>query len=104
MLKFVIVFQGDIQQPSFENAYNDFLALAERMPGIRRRQVVHALGSPQGVPPLSRQLELYFDSQAAMQAALMSPQGQEAGAELNRFPAGSVATWYGEVYEDGGTS
>lgn len=104
MLKFCVMFrlpEGDTEV--FENAYNDFLALAERMPGIQRRQVVLTLGSPLGMPPYYRILELYFQDQAALEQSLLSPAGQEAGGELRRFPNGSYDIFFGEVYEENNT-
>jgi uncharacterized protein (TIGR02118 family) len=100
MIKFVVAFRKPQDNATFEDRYQDFLALAERMPALQRRQVVHVLGSPQGQPAYERLLELYFSSMDVLQAALLSPIGQEAGAELAKFPASSADLWYGEVYED----
>ncbi|MCS6836400.1 MAG: EthD family reductase [Anaerolineae bacterium] len=99
MIKFVIAFRKPQDSATFEDRYQDFLALAERMPSLLRRQVVHVLGSPQGQSTYERLLELYFSSVDVMQAALLSPIGQEAGAELAKFPAASADMWYGDVYE-----
>lgn len=99
MVKFVIAFRQPQDAAAFEDRYQNFLALAERMPSLQRRQVVHLLGSPQGYAPYERLLELYFSNLDVLQAALLSPIGQEAGAELAKFPASSADLWYGEVYE-----
>lgn len=100
MVKFVVAFRKPQAPERFENTYQDFLALVERMPSLKRRQVVHVLGSPLGQAPYERQLEMYFASVDVMQAALMSPIGQEAGAELNKFEAGLFDIFFGDVYED----
>ena len=50
MIKFMILFGPPEDAERFENVYQDFLALVERMPNILRRQVVHVTGSPQGAP------------------------------------------------------
>ncbi|MCU0514631.1 MAG: EthD family reductase [Anaerolineae bacterium] len=102
MFKFMICFRPPADLTRFENAYNDFLALVERIPEIQRRQVIHVTGSPQGSPPYGRILELYFASQAAMQQALLSGPGQEAGGELRRFATGSYDIMFAEVYEEPG--
>lgn len=105
MWKFMVLFRsptGDAEQ--FENTYNDFLALVERMPAIERRQVVHIAGSPVGVPAYTRALELYFQSREQMESSLLSSAGQEAGKELNRFPPGSFDVMFAEVYEEAGGS
>ena len=100
----MILFHQPANLDSFENIYQDFLALVERMPNILRRQVVHITGSPQGTPPYYRILELYFESAETQQEALMSPIGQEAGKELGRLPGGAVTMLFADVYEEEGGS
>ena len=102
MIKFMIVFDQPEDPENFENVYQDFLALVERMPDILRRQVVHITGSPQGSPKFYRILELYFESAAMQQGALMSEIGQEAGKELSRLPQGAVQLLFADVYEEEG--
>jgi len=105
MVKFLITFLKPAKADVFERAYNDLLALVERMPDIERRQVVNVLGSPVGEAPYYRILEIYFASVEKMEASLRSPAGQETGAELGRrFPAGQYAAFYAEVYEEAGGS
>jgi uncharacterized protein (TIGR02118 family) len=104
MIKFVVAFRQPATQTDFENAYNDFLALVERMPSIKRRQVVHVTGSPRGEAPYYRLMELYFEHDTALKAALLSDEGQEAGNELARFEPGSFDVFFAEVYEEEGGS
>ena len=104
MIKFMILFSPPEDAESFETIYQDFLALVERMPNIRRRQVVHVTGSPQGAPSIYRILEIYFDSTDAQTEALMSPAGQEAGHELQRLPKDSHQLLMADVYEEAGGS
>lgn len=103
MVKFMITFRRPQNGEVFENAYNDFLALIERMPDITRRQVVNVLGSPVGDAPYYRILEVYFENIEILEASLKSKAGQEAGSELGRrFPAGSYEALFAEVYEEAG--
>lgn len=104
MFKFVVMFTKPDKPEEFENTYNDFLALVERMPSITRRQVIHVMGSPQGEAVYYRGLELYFDSDEEMKAALMSPEGQEAGNELARFGTDTFDVYFSAVYEEEGGS
>lgn len=104
MIKFVVMFRAAQDEDNFDNAYNDFLALVERMPDITRRQAIHVLGSPQGDAPYHRGLELYFENQENLRASLMSVAGQEAGNELARFEDGSFDVFFSEVYEEVGSS
>ncbi|MFN8372238.1 MAG: EthD family reductase [Anaerolineae bacterium] len=106
MVKFMIVFRkpsGD-KLETFENTYNDFLALVERMPLIQRRQVNNVLGSPFGESPFYRVLEVYYDDYARMQESLTSPAGQTAGGELRRFGASAFEMLFADVYEESGGS
>ena len=103
MVKFMIAFRHPQNMAAFENAYNDLLALIERMPDITRRQVVNVLGSPAGEPPYYRILEIYFESIEVMETSLRSKAGQEAGSELGRrFPAGTYQALFAEVFEEAG--
>jgi len=104
MLKFMIVFSQPEDAERFENVYQDFLALVERMPNILRRQVVHVTGSPQGTPEIYRILELYFESTETQNEALLSIAGQEAGKELQRLATGSYQLLHADVYEEDGAS
>lgn len=102
MVKFMILFRDPIDVEAFENRYADFLALVERIPDIERRQVASVLGSADGRAPYYRILELYFASQEAMRAALLTAAGQEAGRELSRFARQSYDTLLADVYEEAG--
>lgn len=103
MVKFMITFRKPQDEANFEMAYNDLLALVERMPDIARRQVVSVLGSPVGDVPYYRILEIYFENMEKLEASLNSKAGQEAGSELGRrFPSGKYEALFAEVYEEDG--
>jgi len=104
MIKFMILFHQPTDPDDFENVFQDFLALIERMPNILRRQVVHVTGSPKGLPQYYRILELYFESPEKQEEALLSPIGQEAGKELSRLPEGTAELLFADVYEEEGGS
>jgi uncharacterized protein (TIGR02118 family) len=104
MVKFMVIFRKPDDSEAFENVYNDFLALVERMPGVQRRQVINVLGSPLGETDKHRILEVYYAEQAQMDESLRSKAGQEAGGELRRFPAGSFEMLFAEVFEEAGGS
>lgn len=102
MIKFMVIFRKPAHLDAFEDAYNDFLALVERMPHIKRRQVINVIGSPIGESPYYRILEVYYQDRAALENSLNSPAGQEAGGELRRFPLGSFEMVFADVYEEEG--
>jgi uncharacterized protein (TIGR02118 family) len=102
MFKFMIIFQHP--EPTairnFEVNYTQLLAHIEQMPGVKRRQVNHVVGSPVGQSPFYRILEVYFDDRPQMEQALMTPEGQRAGAQLQEFAPGSFEMAFAEVYEE----
>jgi uncharacterized protein (TIGR02118 family) len=102
MVKLMILFRHPANLETFENRYNDFLALIERVPEITRRQVISVTGSPQGESPYYRVLEVYFADEAQMRASLNTPAGQEAGSELFKFPKSTFETLFADVYEEAG--
>ena len=102
MIKFMVLFRQPDNAERFENIYQDFLALVERIPHIQRRQVAHVTGSPGGAAEYFRILEIYFDTLEIQNEALMSDAGQEAGAELYRLPKDSFELLYADVYEEEG--
>lgn len=102
MIKFVVNFRSPRDFEKFDNIYNDFLALVERMPLIQRRQAIHVIGSPNGKAPYERALEIYFNTEADLRESLMSKQGQEAGNELGKFEQGSFDVYFAEVFEEAG--
>ncbi|MDX2075516.1 MAG: EthD family reductase [bacterium] len=104
MFKFMMLFHHPDNLDAFENSYNDLLGLVERMPNVRRRQVIDVFGSPTGKAPYYRILEVYYDDRATMEASLLSKQGQEAGGQIATFPTGSFEMIFADVYEEVGGS
>lgn len=106
MIKFMVMFRQPVNAERFENTFQDFLALVERIPNILRRQVVHVTGSPAGASEYYRILEIYFESLEIQTEALMSAEGQEAGRELYRLlkDKDSFELLYADVYEEEGGS
>lgn len=104
MVKLVVQFMRPHDPEQFDNIYNDFLALVERMPLITRRQAITVLGSPFGEARVHRVLEVYFEDFAQMNEALRSPAGQEAGGELRRLAPSDFDIFFADVYEEAGGS
>jgi uncharacterized protein (TIGR02118 family) len=102
MVKFSILFRKPTDLEAFETVYQDFLALIERMPEVKRRQANTVLGGPFGESPYYRILEVYYDDYAILNSSLLSPAGQEAGGELRRLQAGSFEMFFVDVYEEDG--
>ncbi len=87
MYKFTLLFP---QIPHDQHAYFDqqwmsFRAMAEKMPGIRRIEVDHIEGGPGGRAPYHMVHCFYFDTRPALDAALQSDIGIQAGQFLMKF-------------------
>lgn len=90
MYKLVIFFLPPHSWAGFEQGWQKFLGLAEQMPGLRKEVVSDVDETVFGPPDLNcRKIhELYFDSRQALETALNSEAGQEAGQWLHSFTQG----------------
>lgn len=84
------------KKPADAAAFNDYyfgthVPLAKTLPGLRRYEVNNgAIASPAGEAALHLVAVLHFDSMAAVQAALTSPEGQATAADLANFAQAGV--------------
>jgi uncharacterized protein (TIGR02118 family) len=93
MVKLVILLCAPTGAPDFDTRYNETLMLLEKLPGVRRKSVGQVWGSAGGPPPFASMLELWFDDRAALQAALLSPTGRQAGRDLFDFAANPLVLY-----------
>ncbi len=100
MVKLSILFRQPASVADFEPRYNQNLALMEKMPGLRRRQACVVLGSPAGRSSYYRILEFYFEDFPTLDRALLSAEGQAAGADLMTAFGRDVELIFSEVFED----
>jgi uncharacterized protein (TIGR02118 family) len=71
--------------------YGTHVPLAKTLPGLRRYEVsTGPVGTPAGESPLHLVAVLSFDSMAAIQAALTSPQGAATAGDLGNFAQAGV--------------
>jgi uncharacterized protein (TIGR02118 family) len=71
--------------------YEKHVPLAKTIKGLRRYEVSSGMvATAQGPSEFHLIAELTFDSLAAIQAALASPEGQATGADLANFATGGV--------------
>ena len=74
------------------------LPLVARIAGVERTVLTRGLPNPDGSPPAYYRLaQLFFASAAAMEAALASPAGEAAVADLPNFADGGVTVVVGAV-------
>jgi len=76
----------------FDAYYHDkHVPLAKTLPGLRGYEISHGpIATPAGEAPLHLVAILHFDSMAAIQAALTSPEGQATAGDLANFAQAGV--------------
>ncbi len=99
MYKLTLIFAPPTDPIAFQDGWQTFLRLSEAMPGLRRETVSHVDAVLQGQPGIYMIHNLYFDSRTALEAALKSPAGQQAGAHLQAFTQGRVTILLAEHRE-----
>jgi len=92
MAKLVAMYKTPADAAAFDAYYFDrHLPLAKKIPGLRRYEVNHGpVGTPRGPAPYHLIAELTFDSFAALQHALGSPEGAAAAADVANFAQAGV--------------
>ena len=101
MYKLVILFGQPAHAADFERRWaEEFVPLAETLPGLQRVVVARTHGGPAGPVEIYLLHELYFADQAALTAALTSPAGVAAGQCLVRLAGRSATLLFAEHMED----
>jgi uncharacterized protein (TIGR02118 family) len=99
--KLILIFRPPLDPTIFERRWSEeFVALAERMPGLRRVSLARAYGGPAGATEVYLVHEFYFDDAEALQQAMTSPEGQQAGRALMGFAARQVSLTFAEHLEE----
>jgi uncharacterized protein (TIGR02118 family) len=100
MHKLVVLLRGAADSERIERRWSDeFVPLAERMPGLRRVIVGRGAGAPNGRTDVLLVHEFVFDDREALYAALTSPEGQTAGAVLLGFAGAGAEIFFAEHHE-----
>ncbi len=101
MHKLIILIRRPPDVAEFDARWSeDFVPLAEKMPGIRRVAVSRVRGGPSGQVDVHLVHEFYFDDRESLQAALTSPAGQSAGRALMSFAAEYATLCFAEHMEE----
>jgi uncharacterized protein (TIGR02118 family) len=87
MAKLIALYKKPANAAAFDDYYfSKHVPLAKTIAGLRRYEVnTGPVGSPAGESPYHLVAILSFDSMAAIQQGLTSPQGQAAAADLGNF-------------------
>ena len=94
-VKLTVVYGTPEDAAAFEKHYMDVhVPIVERWPGLQRTELSRVSGGPFGSPsPYHWIAELYFADEAALNEALGSPAGAEAGKDFGAIaPPGSFMT------------
>ena len=99
MVKLVGAYGMPEDTEAFDAHYGQTHApLAEKIPNTRRYEYGKVLGTADGSDaPYYFLAELWFDSPDELQAALGSPEGQAAAADLANFASGGVTLMIAEA-------
>ena len=100
MYKLVILVEPQNDPQTFQESWPEFLKRAEQMPGLLRETSSPVNRLLHGHYHVEFIHELFFESQEAAQAAMASPEGQEAGKALQLVTDGGVTLLLAEHLED----
>ncbi len=92
MAKLMVLYGKPRDAAAFDAHYFEkHVPIAKRLPGLKRFEVsASAINMPQGGPPYHLVAQLEFDSLQALGAAMASPEGRAAGADLANFATGGA--------------
>ena len=92
MAKLIALYKTPADVKAFDRHYFDkHVPIAKKVPGLRRYEVsTGTVAGPQGESAYHLVAILHFDSMAAIQAGLGSPEGQAAAGDLANFAQAGV--------------
>jgi uncharacterized protein (TIGR02118 family) len=99
MVQLVVCYGSPDDPSAFDRHYAEtHVPLVHKIPGLRRFEAGKVLGTPDGSPaPYYWIAELTFDSGEDLQAAMGSPEGQAAGADVATFASGGATLMIVEI-------
>lgn len=100
MHKLVILIEQPDDWSAFEAAWPQFLHQVEQMPGLRREATSRVDVTLFGEKSYTLMHELFFDAPQAVQEAMASPAGREAGRLLQVMTQGRMALFLADHKED----
>ncbi|MCW5875292.1 MAG: EthD family reductase [Anaerolineales bacterium] len=100
MYKLVILIEPQDHPAEFDAAWPQFLAAAERMPGLRSEVTGRVDRALHGSFQAHLIHELHFDSLTAAGEAMASPEGQQAGQILQQISGGKVTLLLADHLQD----
>lgn len=100
MVKLIAMYKTPPDKEAFDTHYAEVhTPLVKKFPGLRKLEVARITGAPIGEPQHYLIVEMYFDTQDAMQRALASSEGRAAARDLMQFAGNIVSMFYADVSE-----
>ena len=98
MAQLVVTYGKPADPAAFDAHYRDVhVPLAQKIPGLRRFELSDGpVSTPEGPSDVHSIAILTFDSLSDLQAALASPEGQAAAADVANFASGGASM---QMYE-----
>ena len=101
MYKMTLLFQIPENIADFEEKWSqNFIPLAEEMPGLQRITVSHIEGEPNGKSKYYKIHEFQFANKPSLDRALNSEQGVQAGQALMKFASNITTILFSESFEE----
>jgi uncharacterized protein (TIGR02118 family) len=100
MIRLIVLYDPPADTAAFDQHYREVhIPLARKLPGLLRYTISRGVTPVQGSRPSHLVAELDFPDMGALQAALGSPAGQAAAADLAEMAGDGVQTMIFEVEE-----
>jgi uncharacterized protein (TIGR02118 family) len=101
MHKLVVLLRGGMAgSEALQRRWSEeFVPVAEKMPGLRRVQVGRSVGAPAAAPDVVLIHEFLFDDMDALHRAMTSPEGEAAGRALMAFAAARAELFFAEHHD-----
>ena len=92
MAKLLVLYKTPTDAAAFDQYYAEtHIPIAKKLPGLRGYEISRGpVASPGGDSGIHLIATLTFDNVAAIQAAFASPEGQAAGADVQKFATGGA--------------
>ncbi len=98
MVKLIALFRRPADPAAFDQAYfGTHIPLVKQIPNLRRIDISRVTGAPRGEAEFHIITEMWFDDRQSLEAAMSSPENQEAGKNLMSFARGLVSFVFAET-------
>lgn len=99
MIKVTVLYGQPTDPEAFEKYYSEVhMPIAAKVPQVAKLELTKFFGTPDGsTPEFYRMAEIYYASEADMQASLGSDEGKTAVGDIPNFATGGAKVLIGQV-------